>query len=85
MKGIQPDERDLARIEAIINSMTIKERRSPGIVDGSRRRRVARGSGTTVQEVNDLLKQFKQVKKMMKNLSKLGKAGRAGALSAFKL
>jgi signal recognition particle subunit SRP54 len=85
MKGIQPDERDLARIEAIINSMTVEERRKPGMVDGSRRRRVARGSGTTVQEVNDLLKQFKQVKKMMKNLTKLGKAGRAGALSAFKL
>ena len=84
MKGIQPDDRDLTRIEAIINSMTVQERRNPTVVDGGRRRRIARGSGTSVQEVNALLKQFGQVKKMMKNLSKLGKAGKAGALPSFK-
>jgi signal recognition particle subunit SRP54 len=79
IKGIQPDERDLVRVEAIINSMTIMERRNPNVIDGSRRRRIARGSGTTVQEVNSLLKQFDQVKKMMKNFSKLGKMRKAGA------
>ena len=79
MKGVQPDERDLSRVEAIINSMTVKERRIPNVIDGSRRRRIARGSGTTVQEVNALLKQFGQVKKMMKNFSKLGKVRKAGA------
>ena len=79
MKGIQPDERDLVRIEAIINSMTVGERRNPNVIDGSRRRRIARGSGTTVQEVNALLKQFDQVKKMMKNIGKLGKMRKAGA------
>jgi len=79
LKGIQPDERDLARVEAIINSMTIHERRNPSVIDGSRRRRIARGSGTTVQEVNALLKQFAQVKKMMKNFGKLGKMRKAGA------
>ena len=79
MKGIQPDERDLARVEAIINSMTVGERRSPNVIDGSRRRRIARGSGTTVQEVNALLKQFDQVKKMMKNISKFSKMRKAGA------
>jgi len=78
MKGIQPDERDLARIEAIINSMTLQERRNPNVINGSRRRRIANGSGNTVQDVNALLKQFQQVKKMMKNLGKLGKIGRAG-------
>ena len=78
MKGIQPDERDLVRVEAIINSMTLQERRSPSVINGSRRRRIARGSGATVQEVNALLKQFEQVKKMMKGLSKLGKMRRMG-------
>ena len=78
MKGIQPDERDLVRVEAITNSMTLQERRSPSVINGSRRRRIARGSGATVQEVNALLKQFEQVKKMMKGLSKLGKMRRMG-------
>jgi signal recognition particle subunit SRP54 len=73
MKDVQPDERDLVRVEAMINSMTVKERRNPHLIDGSRRRRIALGSGTTVQEVNSLLKQFDQVKKMMKNFAKLGK------------
>ena len=85
MKGIDLDEKALTRVEAIINSMTVQERRNPKIVDGSRRRRVASGSGTTVQEVNALLKQFGQVKKMMKNLSKLGRVRGAGPLSSFKL
>ncbi|MCX7984959.1 MAG: signal recognition particle protein [Bacteroidetes bacterium] len=64
------DERNLTRIEAIIQSMTKDERRRPSIINGSRRRRIAMGSGTTVQDVNRLLKQFEDMQKMMKRLSK---------------
>ena len=63
-------EGDLKRIEAIIRSMTPQERRNPKILKASRKRRVAAGSGTTVQEVNSLLKQFQEMKKMMKQLTK---------------
>jgi signal recognition particle subunit SRP54 len=63
------DETRMTRTEAIIRSMTPHERRSPQVLDGSRRRRVARGSGTSVQEVNDLLRQFKQARKMMRMFS----------------
>ncbi|MCX6013619.1 MAG: signal recognition particle protein [Chloroflexi bacterium] len=62
------DEKKVARVEAIIRSMTREERQEPDIIDGSRRRRIARGSGTTIQEVNQLLNQFKQIQKMMKQL-----------------
>jgi signal recognition particle subunit SRP54 len=62
-------DRELRRVEAIINSMTGEERRNPRIVKGSRKRRIAKGSGTTVQEVNQLLVQFRQVQRMMKQLS----------------
>jgi len=65
----QVDDSQIKRIEAIINSMTIAERRNPAILDASRRRRIAKGSGTTVQEINALLTQFKQMQKMMKQLS----------------
>jgi signal recognition particle subunit SRP54 len=70
MGGV-PDMNDkqVKRIEAIITSMTKQERRNPGMIDGSRRKRIARGSGTTVQEVNQLLNQFKDVQKMMKQLT----------------
>lgn len=64
-------------IEAIIYSMTPEERQNPSILNGSRRRRIAQGSGTTVREINDLIKQFEQMKKMMKTMSKMGKMGRA--------
>ncbi len=64
-------------IEAIINSMTPEERQNPDILNGSRRRRIAKGSGTTVREINELIKQFTQMKKMMKTMSKMGKMGRA--------
>ena len=64
-------------IEAIIYSMTPEERQNPQILNGSRRRRIAAGSGTTVREINDLIKQFDQMKKMMKTMSKMGKMGRA--------
>jgi signal recognition particle subunit SRP54 len=61
-------ERDVARVEAMVNSMTPRERRHPDVINGSRRKRIARGSGTTVQDVNQLLRQFAQAKRMMKTL-----------------
>jgi len=66
LRGMDVDERALGRIEAMINSMTPQERRQPQIIDGSRRRRNARGSGTSVQEVNRLLRRFAEVKKMLR-------------------
>jgi signal recognition particle subunit SRP54 len=62
------DERRLTRVEAIINSMTLGERRNPGVLNGSRKRRIAKGSGTSVQEINQLLKQYLQMKRMMKGV-----------------
>lgn len=67
MDGMNVDEKQLQRVEAIIRSMTIDERASPDMVNGSRRQRVANGSGTTIQDVNQLLKQFRSMKKMMKH------------------
>ena len=64
------DEKDLKYVEAIIQSMTVEERQHPAIINGSRRKRIATGSGTSVQEVNKLLKQFFEMQKMMKNFSK---------------
>jgi signal recognition particle subunit SRP54 len=72
LRGAEVDERALGRIEAVINSMTPGERRHPQIIDGSRRRRIARGSGTSVQEVNRLLRQFDEVKKLMRQLESRG-------------
>src|SRR5215475_6748243 len=72
----KPDEQQITRIEAIINSMTPEERRKQHIINGSRRKRIARGSGTSVEEVNRLLKQFVQMQKMLKSLG--GMAGLAG-------
>jgi signal recognition particle subunit SRP54 len=72
----KPDEKQFARIEAIISSMTPDERRKQHIINGSRRKRIARGSGTSVEEVNRLLKQFVQMQKMLKSLG--GMAGLAG-------
>jgi len=63
------DDKQVKRVEAMITSMTIQERRNPSIIDGSRRKRIARGSGTSVQEVNQLLKQFKESQKLMKQLT----------------
>lgn len=75
LKGVSIDDKALPRIEAIISSMTIEERRSPHIINGSRRKRIADGSGTSVQEVNVLLKQFAQMQKMVKKMSKLSFKG----------
>jgi signal recognition particle subunit SRP54 len=68
LKSARIDERELDRIEAIVTSMTLAERRNPQIIDGSRRKRIAAGSGTTVQAVNQLVKQFGQMQKMMRQL-----------------
>jgi len=65
-------EKELKRVEAIISSMTLEERRNPAILNGSRRRRIAQGSGTTVTEINRLMKQFMEMKKMMQRVSKMG-------------
>ena len=65
-------EKEIKRVEAIINSMTLGERRNPAILNGGRRRRIAQGSGTTVTDVNRLMKQFMEMKKMMQRVSKLG-------------
>src|SRR5512145_382782 len=74
-QGMDAEQADLARFDAIIGSMTPAERRHPEIINGSRRQRIARGSGTSVQDVNRLLKQFAQLRKMMKQLKGLpGKA-----------
>jgi signal recognition particle subunit SRP54 len=72
----QPDEKQISRVEAIINAMTPEERRKQHIINGSRRKRIARGSGTSVEDVNRLLKQFVQMQKMLKSLG--GMAGLAG-------
>jgi len=83
LKGIKVDERELVKIEAIINSMTPKERRYPQIINGSRRLRIAKGSGTKVEDVNRLLKQYQQTKKMLKLFQKKGKRGLAKGLFPF--
>ncbi len=72
IKGLKIDEKQLVWIDAIINSMTENERLSPGIINGSRRKRIALGSGRNVQEVNSLLKQFDQMKTMIKKINKKG-------------
>ena len=82
-QGVGSEEAELRRMEAIINSMTPKERRNPSIIDGSRRRRIALGSGTSVAEVNRLLKQFGELKLLMKQLVQAGKGGRLGRRPLF--
>ena len=82
MQGMELDEKELIHIEAIIHSMTKKERRDPSIINGSRRKRIAVGSGTRVQDVNKLLKQFVEAKKMMKRFQDMQKHGKKGG---FKL
>ncbi len=69
----QFDEKAMSHVEAIINSMTVKERRNPSILNGSRKKRIANGSGRTIQEVNKLLKQFESMKKMMKQFTDMSK------------
>ena len=72
LKGVDIDDHSFVKIEAMILSMTLEERQTPAIINGSRRKRIAAGSGTTVQDVNRLLKQFGDMQKMMKRLTKGG-------------
>lgn len=82
MKDMQGefDEKEIVKIEAIIQSMTPAERRDPSIINGSRKKRIAKGSGTKVQDVNRLLKQFEESRKLMKQFADLGKKGKRGGL-----
>ncbi len=82
LKDAQIDEKAMGRVEAIIKSMTPKERAKPDILNSSRKRRIAAGSGTSVEEVNRLLKQFEQVKKMMKQFASMG-GKRRGKMMKF--
>jgi signal recognition particle subunit SRP54 len=79
-KDLQGSEKELVKIEAIISSMTQEERKHPEILNGSRRLRVAKGSGTTVQDVNQLLKQYLQTKKMLRQFRRGGMRGLARGL-----
>lgn len=94
LKDVQINEKDMSHVEAIIRSMTAEERRKPVIIKDSRKRRIAKGSGTSVQEVGRLIKQFEQMQKMMKQLSGApgmgmlggkGKKGKKGKKPGFKL
>ena len=80
LKDLDLNSKEVRRIEAIIKSMTTAERENPNILNGSRRKRIAMGSGTQVQDVNRLLKQFEEARKMMKRLQGLrgGKGGFPG-------
>lgn len=69
------DEKQIDRVKAIIRSMTNEERENPNIIKGSRRKRIANGSGTSIQEVNSLLKQFEQTKEMMRRMTSGGMRG----------
>jgi len=83
LKGIQFDEREIERMTAIIKSMTIHERRNPQIINGSRRRRIALGSGNSIQAVNQLVKQFFAMQKMFSNMGKKKFKGLPGGVLPF--
>ncbi|MEE8398864.1 MAG: signal recognition particle protein [Desulfobacterales bacterium] len=83
LKNLQVDDHELVRIEAIINSMTGEERRKHHIINGSRRKRIAKGSGTSVQDINKLLKNYNQVLKMMRKISKGGMRGLDSGMLPF--
>jgi len=83
LKNLKVDDRELVRIEAIINSMTPEERRRHAVINGSRRKRIAGGSGTSIQDVNRLLKNYTQVMKMMKKLNKSGMRGFSRGMLPF--
>ena len=76
LKDVRVDEKQITRLVAIVDSMTLRERANHSLINGSRRRRIARGSGTTVQEVNVVLRQYVQMRKMMRNLTRGGPLGR---------
>ncbi len=87
-KDIAPEVTDgqMKTIEAMICSMTVVERRNPDVINGSRKRRIARGSGTTVAELNDLLSQFRQMQRLMKQMSnqRRGRGGLQGLLGMLR-
>ncbi len=83
IKDIDLDNDSFKRIEAIIHSMTPEERSNPQLINGSRRQRLANGSGNTIQEVNQFIKQFDQMKKMMRQMSKMGAAGKMMRMNPF--
>ncbi|MFN7250869.1 MAG: signal recognition particle protein [Anaerobacillus sp.] len=76
LKNVQVDEKQIGHIEAIVRSMTKKEKEDPTILNASRKKRIAKGSGTTIQEVNRLIKQFEEMKKMMKQMSNMAGKGK---------
>jgi signal recognition particle subunit SRP54 len=84
MQGAGPSEKELKRIEAIIDSMTREERANPSIINGSRRLRISKGSGTTVQEVNQLLKRFAEALKLVKHMQKMGPKGLMKGMGGLK-
>jgi signal recognition particle subunit SRP54 len=83
LKNLKVEEKELGRIVAIINSMTPQERRQHAIINGSRRKRIAMGSGTSVPEVNRLLKDYGQMLKMMKKINKGGMRGMGRGVLPF--
>jgi signal recognition particle subunit SRP54 len=84
LKNVDIDEKKFARTEAIIKSMTRQERSDPAVINGSRRKRISAGSGTSIQEVNKVLKDFEEMKKMFKMMSDMGKRGKKN-LGKFKM
>lgn len=85
LQNIDIDEKKMVHAEAIIKSMTRRERNDPSIINGSRRKRIAAGSGTTIQQVNKLLKDFEEMKKMFKMMSEMGKKGGKGMGGRFRM
>jgi signal recognition particle subunit SRP54 len=83
LKNLEVDENEFIKIEAMINSMTPQERRQHTLIKGSRRKRIAKGSGTSVQDINNLLKNYTQVVKMMKKINKGGMRGIGQGMLSF--
>ena len=83
LKNLEVDDKELIKIEAIINSMTPQERRQHTLIKGSRRKRIAKGSGTSVQDINKLLKNYNQVMKMIKKINKGGMRGFGAGMPSF--
>ena len=84
LKGIDIDDDSFKPIEAIILSMTKDERGNPELINGSRRRRIAEGSGTSIQQVNNLMKQFNDMRKLMKTMNKMGGGKKLPNMNMFK-
>lgn len=84
MKTMSPPDDEIKKIEAIIRSMTIQERQNPNVLNGSRRERIAKGSGTKVQDINKLVKQFDDMKKMMGSMMKMGLGKSMGSMKGMR-